>query len=74
MATVALYRSFRYNFSHAAHEELHGQLIKRKTSASPFAMKVKDEAVTTWLRPQLVTEDLPTGPKPARCGIRFIRV
>ncbi|WP_308163694.1 hypothetical protein [Bradyrhizobium sp. SRL28] len=33
---------FGTGFSHAAHEELHAQLIKRKTSASPFAMKVKD--------------------------------
>jgi bifunctional non-homologous end joining protein LigD len=43
-------------FSHAALEELHGRLIKLKTAKSPFARKVKDEAVTTWVKPFLVAE------------------
>jgi bifunctional non-homologous end joining protein LigD len=43
-------------FSHAALEELHGKLIKLKTAKSPFARKVKDEAVTTWVKPFLVAE------------------
>jgi bifunctional non-homologous end joining protein LigD len=36
-------------------EELHGRLMKLKAAKSPFA-KVKDEAVTTWVRPILVAE------------------
>jgi bifunctional non-homologous end joining protein LigD len=43
-------------FSHAALEELHGKLIRLKTAKSPFARKVKDEAVTTWVKPSLVAE------------------
>jgi bifunctional non-homologous end joining protein LigD len=43
-------------FSHAALEELHGKLIKLKTAKSPFARTVKDEAVTTWVKPLLVAE------------------
>ena len=43
-------------FSHAALEEIHGKLIKLKTAKSPFARKVKDEAVTTWVKPLLVAE------------------
>jgi bifunctional non-homologous end joining protein LigD len=43
-------------FSHKMLEELHGKLIKIKTSKSPFATKVKDEAVTTWVKPSLVAE------------------
>ena len=41
-------------FSHAALEELHGKLMKLKIAKSPFARKVKDEAVTTWVKPLLV--------------------
>jgi hypothetical protein len=33
-----------------------GKLIKLKTTKSPFPAKVKDEAVTTWVRPLLVAE------------------
>jgi bifunctional non-homologous end joining protein LigD len=43
-------------FSHQALKELHGKLIKLKTAKSPFPKKVKDEAVTTWVKPQLVAE------------------
>ena len=43
-------------FSHAALEELYDKLIKLKTAKSPFARKVKDEAVTTWVKPFLVAE------------------
>ena len=43
-------------FSHKTLEELHGKLIKLKTAKSPFAAKVKDEAVTTWVKPSLVAE------------------
>ena len=38
-------------FSHQALEELHGKLVKLKTAKSPFSAKVKDEQVTTWVRP-----------------------
>jgi bifunctional non-homologous end joining protein LigD len=43
-------------FSHKTLEELHGMLIKLKAAKSPFAAKVKDEAVTTWVKPSLVAE------------------
>jgi bifunctional non-homologous end joining protein LigD len=43
-------------FSHETLEELHGKLIRLKTAKSPFRKKVKDEAVTTWVKPQLVAE------------------
>jgi bifunctional non-homologous end joining protein LigD len=43
-------------FSHATLEELHGKLIRLKTAKSPFIRKVKDEAVTTWVKPALVAE------------------
>jgi bifunctional non-homologous end joining protein LigD len=43
-------------FSHEVLEGLHGKLIKLKTAKSPFAAKVKDEAVTTWVKPSLVAE------------------
>jgi bifunctional non-homologous end joining protein LigD len=43
-------------FSHATLEEIHGKLINLKTARSPFASKVKDEAVTTWVTPSLLAE------------------
>jgi len=43
-------------FSHATLEELYEKLAKLKTAKSPFPVKVKDEAVTTWVRPSLVAE------------------
>jgi bifunctional non-homologous end joining protein LigD len=43
-------------FSHETLEELHKKLVKLKTAKSPFGKKVKDEAVTTWVKPQLVAE------------------
>jgi bifunctional non-homologous end joining protein LigD len=43
-------------FSHASLEHLYGKLSKIRTSASPFATRVKDEAVTTWVKPRLVAE------------------
>ena len=43
-------------FDHRTLEELHGKLTKLKTAKSPFPAKVKDEAVTTWVRPSLVAE------------------
>jgi bifunctional non-homologous end joining protein LigD len=43
-------------FSHQTLEELHGKLIKLKAGKSPFAGRVKDEAVTTWVKPSLVAE------------------
>ncbi len=43
-------------FSHKILEELHGKLIKLKAARSPFPAKVKDEAVTTWVKPSLVAE------------------
>jgi bifunctional non-homologous end joining protein LigD len=43
-------------FSHKILEELHGKLMKLKAARSPFPAKVKDEAVTTWVKPSLVAE------------------
>ncbi|MGF6425867.1 bifunctional non-homologous end joining protein LigD [Bradyrhizobium elkanii] len=43
-------------FSHQTLEELHGKLVKLKAAKSPFPVKVKDEHVTTWVRPSLVPE------------------
>jgi bifunctional non-homologous end joining protein LigD len=43
-------------FNHRTLEELHGRLMKLKTAKSPFPAKVRDEAVTTWVRPSLVAE------------------
>jgi bifunctional non-homologous end joining protein LigD len=42
-------------FSHKTLEELHGKLMPIKTTKSPFTGRVKDEAVTTWVKP-LVAE------------------
>lgn len=43
-------------FSHQTLEELLGKLVKLKAATSPFSDKVKDQAVTTWVRPSLVAE------------------
>jgi bifunctional non-homologous end joining protein LigD len=43
-------------FSHRMLQELHGKLMSLRTPSSPFAARVKDEAVTTWVRPKLVAE------------------
>ena len=44
------------DFSHKILEELHSKLVKLKSAKSPFPTKVKDEAVTTWVKPSLVAE------------------
>jgi bifunctional non-homologous end joining protein LigD len=43
-------------FSHKTLEELHGKLAKLRAAKSPFLAKVKDEGVTTWVKPSLVAE------------------
>ena len=43
-------------FSHKVLEDLHAKLVKLAVSKSPFPAKVKDEAVTTWVKPSLVAE------------------
>jgi bifunctional non-homologous end joining protein LigD len=43
-------------FSHKTLKELHGKLMPLKSPTSPFPGKVKDEAVTTWVKPSLVAE------------------
>lgn len=43
-------------FSHTTLEALHRKLVKLKSTRSPFRDKVKDETVTTWVRPSLVAE------------------
>jgi bifunctional non-homologous end joining protein LigD len=43
-------------FTHATLKELHGKLLPLRTASSPFKERVKDEAVTTWVKPRLVAE------------------
>jgi len=43
-------------FTHKTLEDLHGRLVKLKSPKSPFPAKVKDESVTTWVKPSLVAE------------------
>jgi bifunctional non-homologous end joining protein LigD len=43
-------------FSHRVLEDLYAKLVKLTVSRSPFPARVKDEAVTTWIRPSLVAE------------------
>src|SRR3954469_8973860 len=43
-------------FSHGVLEDLHAKLVNLTVSKSPFPDKVKNEAVTTWVRPSLVAE------------------
>jgi bifunctional non-homologous end joining protein LigD len=43
-------------FSQATLQELHAKMWPLRTASSPFKHRVKDEAVTTWLRPKLVGE------------------
>jgi bifunctional non-homologous end joining protein LigD len=43
-------------FSHKTLEELHAKLVKLKIAKSLFPGKVKDERMTTWVRPSLVAE------------------
>ncbi|WP_368507409.1 non-homologous end-joining DNA ligase [Bradyrhizobium lupini] len=43
-------------FSYQVLEELHRKLVRLKTAKSPFPGKVKNERVTTWVRPSLVAE------------------
>ncbi|MBR0868961.1 non-homologous end-joining DNA ligase [Bradyrhizobium tropiciagri] len=43
-------------FSHQTLEELHGKLVKLRAAKSPFPGRVKDEHVTTWVRPSLIAE------------------
>jgi bifunctional non-homologous end joining protein LigD len=55
-------KSWRYighvgtGFSHATLKDLHSRLVPLRTSHSPFAAPVKDESVTTWVKPKLVAE------------------
>ena len=43
-------------FSHATLKELYDRLWPLRTDASPFRERVKDEAATTWVKPELVAE------------------
>ena len=43
-------------FSHKTLAELHAKLVKQKAARWPFPARVKDERVTTWVRPSLVAE------------------
>ena len=41
-------------FTHRTLKELHRRLMPLKSAKSPFSVSVKDEAVTTWVKPALV--------------------
>jgi bifunctional non-homologous end joining protein LigD len=43
-------------FSHAMLEELYAKMLPLQATKSPFRQRVKDEAVTTWVKPKLVAE------------------
>jgi len=43
-------------FSHAMLEELYAKMVSLRTIKSPFRQRVKDEALTTWVKPKLVAE------------------
>ena len=43
-------------FSHAMLEELHAKMLPLRTPKSPFKQRIRDEAVTTWIKPKLVAE------------------
>lgn len=43
-------------FTHKTLGELHAKLLKLRTAKSPFPTRVKDEGVTTWVKPLLVGE------------------
>ena len=43
-------------FTHATLRDLHDRLWPLRTERSPFKERVKDEAVTTWVKPKLVAE------------------
>ena len=43
-------------FNHETLKKLYARLVKLKAARSPFPARVKDEAVTTWVRPSLVAE------------------
>ena len=53
---MALCRSRRNRLFPRHPQELHDKLSALRTSTSPFSVRVKDEAVTTWVRPKLVAE------------------
>jgi bifunctional non-homologous end joining protein LigD len=43
-------------FTHASLRDLHERLWPLRTRHSPFKQRVKDEALTTWVKPKLVAE------------------
>jgi bifunctional non-homologous end joining protein LigD len=43
-------------FSHETLKNLYAKFMKLKAAKSPFPAEVKDESVTTWVRPSLVAE------------------
>jgi bifunctional non-homologous end joining protein LigD len=43
-------------FSHTTLAELHALMLPLETASSPFPKRIKDEAVTTWVKPKLVAE------------------
>jgi bifunctional non-homologous end joining protein LigD len=43
-------------FSHAVLRQLYDRMLPLRTDRSPFKRRVKDEAVTTWVKPKLVAE------------------
>ena len=58
-------------FSHAMLEKLYAKMAPLRATKSPFKQRVKDEALTTWVKPKLVAEvKFTRGPAAARCAIQ----
>jgi bifunctional non-homologous end joining protein LigD len=43
-------------FSQASLKSIHAKLLPLRARSSPFTQRVKDEAVTTWVKPKLIAE------------------
>jgi bifunctional non-homologous end joining protein LigD len=43
-------------FSHASLKEIHERLLPLRSASSPLKQRVKNEAATTWVKPELVAE------------------
>jgi bifunctional non-homologous end joining protein LigD len=43
-------------FSHAMLEDLHTKMLPLRMAKSPLKQRIKDEVVTTWIKPKLVAE------------------
>jgi ATP-dependent DNA ligase len=49
-------RAFGTGISHAVLRQLYDRMLPLRTNRSPFKQRIKDEAVTSWVKPKLVAE------------------